>query len=53
LDKGFLISPKRLKPQTIFPLNLEIRKERLTARGGLALMAKFNHGIGLRELSEK
>jgi len=37
----------------IFPFKLEITKERLTARGGLALMAEFNHGIGLRELSEK
>ena len=39
--------------QTIFPFKLEITKERLTARGGLALMAEFNHGIGLRELTDR
>lgn len=26
-------------------------EEKLTAHGGLALMAEFNHGIGLRELT--
>ncbi len=36
--------------QTIFPYKLEIAKEVLTGRSGLALMAEFNHGIGLREL---
>jgi hypothetical protein len=30
-----------------------ITKEKLTARSGLALMAEFNHGIGLRELTER
>ena len=39
--------------QTIFPFKLEITKEGLTARGGLALMAEFNHGIGLRELTDR
>ena len=38
-------------PQTIFPFKLEITKNNLTARSGLALMAEFNHGIGLRELT--
>jgi hypothetical protein len=28
-------------------------KERLTAHGGLALIAEFNHGIGLRELTDR
>lgn len=36
--------------QTIFPYKLEIAKEVLTGRSGLALMAEFNHGIGLRDL---
>ena len=36
--------------QTIFPFKIETTKERLTAHGGLALMAEFNHGVGLREL---
>lgn len=40
-------------PQTIFPFKLEITKEVLTARSGLALFAEYNHGIGLRELSDK
>jgi hypothetical protein len=38
--------------QTIFPFKIEVTKERLTAHGGLALMAEFNHGIGLRELTD-
>ncbi len=39
--------------QTIFPFKIETTKERLTADGGLALMAEFNHGIGLRELTDR
>ena len=38
--------------QTIFPFKIEMTKERLTAHGRLALMAEFNHGIGLRELTD-
>ena len=39
--------------QTIFPFKIKTAKERLTAHGGLALMAEFNHGIGLRELTDR
>jgi hypothetical protein len=39
--------------QTIFPFKLGMTKEKLTARCGLALMAEFNHGLGLRELSDR
>jgi hypothetical protein len=39
--------------QTIFPFKIEMTKERLTAHGGLALMVEFNHGIGLRELTDR
>jgi hypothetical protein len=39
--------------QTIFPFKIEITREKLTARGGLALMAEYNHGIGLRELTDR
>lgn len=39
--------------QTVFPFKLEITREKLAARGGLALMAEFNHGIGLRELADR
>jgi hypothetical protein len=39
--------------QTIFPFKIETTKERLTAHGGLGLMAEFNHGIGLRELTDQ
>jgi len=39
--------------QTIFSFKIEATKERLTAHGGLALMAEFNHGIGLRELTDQ
>jgi hypothetical protein len=39
--------------QTIFPFKIKRTKERLTAYGGLALMAEFNHAIGLRELADQ
>ena len=39
--------------QSIFPFKIETTKERLTAHGGLALMAEFNHGIGLSELANQ
>jgi hypothetical protein len=39
--------------QTIFPFKIKTTKERLTAHGGLALMAEFNHGLGLRELTDR
>jgi hypothetical protein len=39
--------------QTVFSFKIETTKERLTAHGGLALMAEFNHGIGLRELTDE
>ncbi len=39
--------------QTIFPFKIEMAKEKWTAHGGLALMAEFNHGIGLRDLSDR
>src|SRR4030043_2479251 len=39
--------------QTVFPFKLGITREKLTARGGLALMAEYNHGIGLRELTDR
>jgi len=39
--------------QTIFAFKIETTQERLTAHGGLALMAEFNHGIGLREMTDR
>jgi len=39
--------------QTVFPFKIETTKERLTAHGGLALVAEFNHGIGLREWTDR
>ena len=39
--------------QTIFPFKIEPTRERLTAHGGLVLMAEFNHGIGLRDLTDQ
>jgi len=39
--------------QTVFPFKIEVTRERLTAHGGLGLMAEFNHGIGLRELTDR
>jgi hypothetical protein len=39
--------------QTILPFKIKMTKERLTAHGGLALIAEFSHGIGLRELADR
>jgi hypothetical protein len=39
--------------ETIFAFKIEATKERLTAHGGLALIAEFNHGIGLSELTDQ
>ena len=39
--------------QTVFRFKIERTKERLTVHGGLTLMAEFNHGIGLRELTDQ
>ncbi len=39
--------------QTVFPFKIKTTKESLTAHGGLGLMAEFNHGIGLRELTDR
>src|SRR4030067_3546565 len=39
--------------QTVFGFKLEKSREALTAHGGLALMAEFNHGLGLRGLVER
>jgi hypothetical protein len=39
--------------QTIFPFRIEMTKEKLTAHEGLVLMAEFNLGIGLRELTDQ
>lgn len=39
--------------QTMFGFKLERTEEELTAHGGLALMAEYNHGLGLRELVDR
>ena len=39
--------------QTLFAFKIGTTEERLTAHGGLALMAEFNHGLGLRELTDR
>ena len=39
--------------QTVFAFKLEMTKERLTAHGGLSLMAEFDHRIGLRDLADQ
>ena len=36
--------------QGVYGFKLETTGEKLTAHGGLALMAEYNHGIGLKEL---
>lgn len=39
--------------QTVFGFKIEKTDEELTAHGGLALLAEYNHGIGLRALSDR
>jgi hypothetical protein len=39
--------------QTIFSFKIETTKGRLTAHGGLAWMAEFHYGIGLREHTDR
>ena len=39
--------------QTVLPFKLERTDETLTAHGGLALLAEYNHGLGLRTLAEQ
>lgn len=39
--------------QTVFPFKLEKTGEELTAQGGLALFAEYNHGMGLRNLADR
>ncbi len=36
--------------QTVFGFKIENTEEELTAHGGLAMMAEYNHGMGMREL---
>ena len=35
--------------QGVFGFKLETTEEKLTAHGGLVLIAEYNHAIGLRE----
>ena len=39
--------------QTVFGFKIERAEEGLTAHGGLALLAEYNHGIGLRDLADR
>jgi len=39
--------------QTVFGFKIEKTDEELTAHGGLALLAEYNHGMGLRELADR
>jgi len=39
--------------QTVLPFKLQRSDETLTAHGGLALLAEYNHGLGLRTLAEQ
>ncbi len=39
--------------QTVFGFKIERTEEGLTAHGGLALLAEYNHGIGLRDLADR
>ena len=52
-NKPFNRQGERMIRQTVLGFKIERTEERLTAHGGLALMAEFNHGIGLRELTNR
>ena len=39
--------------QTVLGFKIESTKEQLTAHGGLALLAEYHHGLGLRQLSDQ
>ena len=39
--------------QSVFGFKIEKTEEELTAHGGLALLAEYNHGMGLRELAAR
>jgi len=39
--------------QTVLGFKIEKTQEELTAHGGLALMAEYNHGMGLRESADR
>ena len=39
--------------QTVFGFKVEKTDETLTAHGGLAFLAEYNHGMGLRELADR
>ncbi|WP_161953965.1 hypothetical protein [Candidatus Methylomirabilis limnetica] len=39
--------------QTVFPFKLQRSDETLTAHGGLALLAEYNHSLGLRTLADR
>jgi hypothetical protein len=39
--------------QTVFGFKIESTEEELTAHGGLALLAEYNHGMGLRQLADQ
>jgi hypothetical protein len=39
--------------QTVLEFKIESTEEELTAHGGLALLAEYNHGLGLRQLCDR
>jgi len=39
--------------QTVLDFKIESTEEELTAHGGLALLAEYNHGMGLRQLADQ
>jgi hypothetical protein len=39
--------------QTVLEFKIESTEEELTAHGGLAILAEYNHGLGLRQLCDR
>jgi hypothetical protein len=50
--KSFNRQGENMIRQTVFGFKIERTEEELTGHGGLALLAEYNHGIGLRELAD-
>ena len=56
LDQGrfyLLTNLSHRHPETVLGFKIERTDEELTAHGGLALMAEYNHGIGLKALQDE
>jgi hypothetical protein len=52
-SKSFNQQGEMMIQQTVFGFKIEKSEDSLTAHGGLALLAEYNHGMGLRDLADR